>query len=56
MYTSAAKLHDSGDTKGAVEIYIEMMIKLDENFAPPSRGMHVCQQGIRRYFLDLGNK
>jgi SET and MYND domain-containing protein 4 len=56
LFKTAIRLHDSGDTKKALVKYVEMMKILDENLMPPFRDYNVCQQGIRRCFLELGNR
>jgi SET and MYND domain-containing protein 4 len=53
MYEMATNLYDSGKTKEALTLYVQVMHQLEERFVPPTWVYNACQQRIRRYFLEL---
>lgn len=56
LFKTANRLLETGESNKALIKYIEMLLIMDETLAPPFTDYHLCQQGIRRCMLELGNK
>lgn len=56
LFKTANRLLETGEGNKAVNKYIEMLLIMDETLAPPFTDYHLCQQGIRRCMLEMGNK
>lgn len=55
MFDGAKKLFKQHKIDLALQMYLKLLAKLDEHLAPPFTEYHICQQGIRRCFLEYGN-
>ncbi|XP_065073690.1 SET and MYND domain-containing protein 4-like [Ochlerotatus camptorhynchus] len=55
-YKDATRLYAQGKYEKALTIYAAIIISLDEILVPPYMEYHLCQQGIRRCTLELGNR
>lgn len=51
----AKKLFKNKKVKEALNKYLEILKRLDDILAPPYSDFHICQQGIRRCYLEFGN-
>ncbi|XP_055641050.1 SET and MYND domain-containing protein DDB_G0273589-like isoform X2 [Toxorhynchites rutilus septentrionalis] len=54
-YNEANRLHEMGECERALFKYAAIMNSLDQVLVQPYREYHLCQQGIRRCSLELGN-
>uniref|UniRef100_A0A336KZJ6 Protein-lysine N-methyltransferase SMYD4 n=1 Tax=Culicoides sonorensis TaxID=179676 RepID=A0A336KZJ6_CULSO len=54
-FETAKKLFKNKKIKDALNKYLEILKKLDDILAPPYSDFHICQQGIRRCYLEFGN-
>ncbi|XP_055548537.1 SET and MYND domain-containing protein 4-like [Wyeomyia smithii] len=55
-YNEATDLYQEGEFDRALSKYAAIMSSLDQVLVRPYREYHICQQGIRRCSLELGNK
>ncbi|XP_053692002.1 SET and MYND domain-containing protein 4-like [Sabethes cyaneus] len=55
-FTEASNLYQQGEFDRALSRYAAIMGSLDQVLVRPYREYHICQQGIRRCSLELGNK
>lgn len=56
LFKTATRLHEQGDTKGALSKYVETLDILHNSMVPPFRSYHLTQQGIKRCIMEFGNK
>lgn len=54
-FEEAIDLFKDNKIKEALDLYLNLLRKLDGILAPPYADYHICQQGIRRCFLENGN-
>ncbi|XP_058819600.1 SET and MYND domain-containing protein 4-like isoform X2 [Topomyia yanbarensis] len=55
-FNEATSLYQHGEYDKALSKYAAIMTSLDQVLVKPYREYHLCQQGIRRCSLELGNK
>ncbi|GLG99499.1 SET and MYND domain-containing protein 4 [Gryllus bimaculatus] len=55
LFKTAKNLLAKKDVLNALKTFCDLLTRLDETLAPPFRDYHLCQQGIRRCMLYLGN-
>ncbi|EDS42181.1 conserved hypothetical protein [Culex quinquefasciatus] len=55
-YQEATQLYEQREYERALSKYAALMTSMDEVLVKPYREYHLCQQGIRRCSLELGNK
>lgn len=56
LFKTAMRLHEEGDSKGALSKYVETLDILHQSMVPPFRSYHLAQQGIKRCITEFGNK
>ncbi|XP_058447148.1 SET and MYND domain-containing protein 4-like [Malaya genurostris] len=56
QYNEATRLYQQREYDRALSKYAAIMNALDQVLVQPYREYHLCQQGIRRCSLELGNK
>ncbi|XP_063696192.1 SET and MYND domain-containing protein DDB_G0284059-like [Culicoides brevitarsis] len=54
-FENAKTLFKGKKIKEALKKYLEILQRLDDILVPPYSDYHICQQGIRRCYLEYGN-
>lgn len=55
MFEIAKNLFNEDKIDLALKMYLKLLDKMNKYLAPPYADFHICQQGIRRCFLESGN-
>lgn len=56
IFRTANRHLENTEISQALLKYVEMLNIMDESLAPPFKDFHLCQQGIRRCMIEVGNR